>query len=425
MEKELEKLVEIGQKLGLQGDQLLEYVREKERAERKIEEDKLLREEKAKEREAKREEKELDLQIVQCEQESRRKEKELSMEMQMKESNNHLALLEKQIQLESAKAEALALEINSKHQSAPMSPDVSVQSRAKLPKLPPFNDQRDCIDAYLQRFERFAENAKWSKDTWSINLSALLTGTALEVYSRLSPGDAFDYDKLKCSLLQRFRLSEEGFREKFRSSKPEKGENPPQFFAHLDNYLKRWMELAKSPSTFEGLKDLMLREQFISNCSKTLATFLRERHPKDVKEMTRLAEQFIEAHGTSSFSYDRTNYRVATDDVRSTSTTVQKKPFSSTGKNDRKCYECGRTGHIARDCFDRLKKGNRTHTYKSAAMLTSGSSSRVTSRSTKSQHQKLDVEVENQLGNQSPESGKHLLVELVVFVIICQFQMGM
>ena len=55
MEKELEKLVEAGQRLGLQGDKLLEYLREKERAERKREEDKLLREERAKERERERE----------------------------------------------------------------------------------------------------------------------------------------------------------------------------------------------------------------------------------------------------------------------------------------------------------------------------------------------------------------------------------
>ena len=115
----------------------------------------------------------------------------------------------------------------------------------------------------FKRFERFAENAKWSRDTRSNNFSALLTGTALEIYSRLSTEDEFDYNKLKRSLLQRFRLSEEGFREKFRGSKPVKGENPPQFVARLDNYLTRWMELARSPLTFDGLKDLVLREQFI------------------------------------------------------------------------------------------------------------------------------------------------------------------
>ena len=189
MEKELEKLVEAGQKLGLQGDNLLEYLREKERAERKREEDKLLREERAKEREAVKEQKEMEIQLMHIEQDAKKREKELSMEMQIKESNSQMVLLDKQIQLERVKAEALALEIGSKHESAPIA--ASVQSRAKLPKLPPFNDQRDCIDAYLKRFERFAENAKWPRDTWSINLSALLTGTSLEVYSRLSLGIKF------------------------------------------------------------------------------------------------------------------------------------------------------------------------------------------------------------------------------------------
>ena len=75
-------------------------------------------------------------------------------------------------------------------------------------------------------------------------------------------------------------MSEEGFHDKFRGSKPEKGENPPQYAARLENYLHRWMELSESPQTFEGLKDLILREQFISSSSKSLATFLRERHPK-------------------------------------------------------------------------------------------------------------------------------------------------
>ena len=35
--------------------------------------------------------------------------------------------------------------------------------RAKAPKLPSFVDGKDDLDAYLQRFERFAETAKWKK----------------------------------------------------------------------------------------------------------------------------------------------------------------------------------------------------------------------------------------------------------------------
>lgn len=188
----------------------------KEKAQRKSEDDRLQREERAAERDAKTLEKELSLRMIEREQKAKKVEKELSLEIAMKESESQLALLDRQIQLEKIKADAFKLELRSK-QGAPVESGV-VQNQAKLPKLPPFSDQKDCIDAYLQRFERFAENAKWSRDTWSINLSALLTGTSLEVYSRLSPADALDYEKFKFSLLQRFRLSEEGSHDKFRSS---------------------------------------------------------------------------------------------------------------------------------------------------------------------------------------------------------------
>lgn len=96
------------------------------------------------------------------------------------------------------------------------------------------------MDAYLKRFERFAENAGWDKSNWATNLSALVQGKALDVYSRLSPTDSHDYDKLKDALLKRFQLTEEGFRSNFRNSKPETGETSPQFVVRLEDYLK-WM----------------------------------------------------------------------------------------------------------------------------------------------------------------------------------------
>ena len=46
--------------------------------------------------------------------------------------------------------------------------------RAKAPKLPAFVDGKDDLDAYLQRFERFAETAKWKKDGRASKLSAVV-----------------------------------------------------------------------------------------------------------------------------------------------------------------------------------------------------------------------------------------------------------
>ena len=48
--------------------------------------------------------------------------------------------------------------------------------RAEAPKLPAFVDGIDYLDAYLQRFERFADTAKWHRTGWASKLSALLSG---------------------------------------------------------------------------------------------------------------------------------------------------------------------------------------------------------------------------------------------------------
>ena len=67
----------------------------------------------------------------------------------------------------------------------------------KFPKLPSLIDEKDELDIYLLCFERYAENASWEKNTWAIKLSALLTGRAMDIYTRMSDTDDSDYDKLK------------------------------------------------------------------------------------------------------------------------------------------------------------------------------------------------------------------------------------
>ena len=87
---------------------------------------------------------------------------------------------------------------------------------AKSPKLPSFIDEKGELDSYLLRFERYAENTSWEKDTWAIKLSALLTGRTMDVYTRMSDTDANDYDKLRKALLTRYNYTEDGYRKRFR-----------------------------------------------------------------------------------------------------------------------------------------------------------------------------------------------------------------
>ena len=104
----------------------------------------------------------------------------------------------------------------------------SVQ-KPKGPKIPPFEEGKDEMDSYLHRFERYALAQSWNKDLWATHLSAVLKGKALDVYALLPSDQALDYDALKMALLQRYELTEDGFKRKFQSCRPELGETFCQF----------------------------------------------------------------------------------------------------------------------------------------------------------------------------------------------------
>ena len=152
------------------------------------------------------------------------KEKELQMHEKDKEAQRRHEFAMKELELQGANTEA----------GSPGN-----KSAAKLPKLPAFVDGKDDLDSYLQRFERFARSNNWDESTWSTSLSALLTGKALDVYSRLSETAAVDYKQLKEALLKRYELTENGFRKRFRGGKPENGESPEQFVTRLNRYLNQ------------------------------------------------------------------------------------------------------------------------------------------------------------------------------------------
>ena len=102
--------------------------------------------------------------------------------------------------------------------------------------------------------------------------------------------------------MKRYDLTEEGYRRKFRASKPEVDESPEQFIVRLDTYLVRWLELLNTERSFEGLKDLIVKEQFIDACPKELAIHLRERAPETLVQIVKIADQYLEAHRKHLFS---------------------------------------------------------------------------------------------------------------------------
>jgi len=149
-----------------------------------------------------------------------------------------------------------------------------------------------------------------------------------------SSTSAVDYDRLKDALLKRYLLSADGFKKRFRSAKPELGETSAQFLTRLDNYLERWIELAKVTKSYEGLKTLVVQEQYLSTCPKEMAMHLKEGKPKTLTELGDVAENYVEAH--------------ATDIVFGLDPKIPK--FRSAQSTPRRCFRCSQAGHVSFQC---------------------------------------------------------------------------
>lgn len=273
---DLEGLIKAGRELGFDENELRSFVIEQQAIER--EELELVLQERIKQSELQQEQERRELELNKTEQELEMKEKDI--EEREKERKHELPVIQLRQDLPTG------------------APHYNFNGVPK-PKLPKFDENLDDIDAYIERFERYATTHKWPVEQWVVNLCSLLSGKALQAYIALPPTNANNYDSVKKAILKRYVLTEEGYRTKFRVTVPEKGENVSQYVARITRFFDRWVDLAGIGGRYEDLKDFMLREQFQRRCHSELRLFLKERKPKTLGYMKELTETYLAAHGGS------------------------------------------------------------------------------------------------------------------------------
>ena len=146
--------------IGFEGKDILEYVKEQQ---------KLDREERAAWREAQNMQAQADIELAKIRAEADRAEADRAAEEKRRADEIQIAQIEavkEQGKLEAEKELALKeLELKAQQSQVSTSPAATPPPRnkdAKSPKLPSFIDEKDKLDSYLLRFERYAENASWA-----------------------------------------------------------------------------------------------------------------------------------------------------------------------------------------------------------------------------------------------------------------------
>ena len=120
--------------------------------------------------------------------------------------------------------------------------------------------------------------------------------------------------------------------------------------------------------SLEGLKDSIVKEQFIDSCPKELAIHLRERAPETLVQIAKIADQYLEAHGKHLFSSASKKLQALpqkdeTKNLQNDSTTVVWFKCNTRGHKAvkcpslvKKCFLYGKQGHEARNCRSRKQK---------------------------------------------------------------------
>lgn len=165
------------------------------------------------------------------------------------------------------------------------------------------------------------------------------SGEVLTVIGRMTAEESLDYSKVRKALLQQFKFTAQGYQEKFRNDRAEDGETGRQFSARLSSYFDHWVEMANIFKSFEGLRDLIILEQFYHCCHSNLVVFLKELECNSLDGLANVADRFLKAQSLSNLG------KLPSD--------APEGPKVAAGTPRRavqKCFLCNRPGHRAQDC---------------------------------------------------------------------------
>ncbi|XP_063050170.1 zinc finger and SCAN domain-containing protein 26-like [Engraulis encrasicolus] len=158
----------------------------------------------------------------------------------------------------------------------------------KEPKMPVYQQGED-IEDYLLRFERMARTWAWPERDWACRLVPLLTGKALAAYTAMDEEKSNTYKHLREAILEKFDVTAETYRQRFRTPTTPPGETPTETYNRLKNLYRRWIKPEQHSK--EDIAETIIMEQLINVLPYDVRTWVKEHEPKDAKTTAKLAMQ--------------------------------------------------------------------------------------------------------------------------------------
>ncbi len=230
---------------------------------------------------------------------------------------------------------------------------------SQMPRLEKLSDTDD-VEHFLVTFERIAVACRWTKTDWVWHLIPLLTGKARAAYVNMDLNESTDYDKVKYTILKKYDVNVETYRQKFRSLTVDPVEGPKELYNWLKELFGKWIQ--PKSKTVEEVSEILILEQYLRMLSPELQVWVRERDPRTAAEAASLADVFVAARGKNKpWAWKPGNDRRSPDmphfqqrKVEGTGKPYMGKPATArlnfAPKRPPICYLCGQEGHIKPNC---------------------------------------------------------------------------
>ncbi|GFY26568.1 integrase catalytic domain-containing protein [Trichonephila clavipes] len=191
-----------------------------------------------------------------------------------------LAQLEKEIELQTAKNEALSLNPAAKVEEKQFETNIENMIKSIKTLSLPVPTRSENFNLFFQSLERAFLTKKINDEYKSEILINLLGERAHNVLLYIKKEELNDYEKLKSIVLREFQLTPRECLNSFKNAVKSSGETYIQFAARLTANFQYHCSLRKVNS-FESLSDLLISDKLFETLNKETATHISIREAED------------------------------------------------------------------------------------------------------------------------------------------------